>query len=149
MNSLMQVQAHPHAVAGSLKVGLRMTVAILILAASGFAQDLVTVHTHGKQNWPAAEADKIYLSACSAVQQEFSIHRPVRPRVTLVLGAEVNNIKFELQEIRLTHWDRNLFAQGVVMLAFQDLMPREERIAITKRAINWAQATVDVGELKR
>jgi len=149
MKTFVRIDAIPNAVAADLKGGLHLAIAILILIAFGLAQDMVTVHTHGKQTWPAAEVERIYLSACSAVQQEFQIHRLVRPQVTLLLGADVNTIQFEKLEIRLTHWDRELFAQGVVMLASQDLMPREERMAITKRAIRWAQATVDAAELKR
>jgi hypothetical protein len=44
----------------------------------------------------------------------------------------------------LTRWDRYLFAQGVVMLAFADLLTGDRKIAMTKRAVNWADSTVEI-----
>jgi len=37
----------------------------------------------------------------------------------------------------------DLLAQGVVIFAFQDLLPDEERMAVAKRAVTWADSTVD------
>jgi hypothetical protein len=99
---------------------LRFVIVVLILATACLAQEGLTVHRHGKQKWPAAEAQKIYSSACSVVQREFGGNRSVTPRVTLVLGADKNVVWLEEREIRLTKWDRYAFAQGVVMVAFQD-----------------------------
>ena len=98
---------------------LRFVIVVLILATACLAQEGLTVHRHGKQKWPAAEAQKIYSSACSVVQREFGGNRSVTPRVTLVLGADKNVVWLEDREIRLTKWDRYAFAQGVVMVAFQ------------------------------
>jgi len=36
-----------------------------------------------------------------------------------------------------------LFAQGVVMFAFEELLPAGERMAVAKRAVTWADSTVD------
>jgi len=69
---------------------LRFLIAVLVLATACFAQEGLTVQRNGKQKWPGAEAQKIYLSACSVVQREFGGNRPVAPRVTLVLGADKN-----------------------------------------------------------
>jgi hypothetical protein len=109
----------------------------------------LTVQNKGKQKWSAAQAQKIYLSACSAVQREFGSNRPVAPRVTLVLGAGKSEVWFQDQEIRLTKWDRYAFAQGVVWLAFVDLMPSQQRLAIAKQVVTWADATVDVEQLRK
>jgi hypothetical protein len=49
----------------------RLTVVVFLLAAGCWSQNLLTVQVKGKQKWPAEEADKLYLSACSAVQREF------------------------------------------------------------------------------
>ncbi|MGA8621921.1 MAG: hypothetical protein WB660_25775 [Candidatus Sulfotelmatobacter sp.] len=128
---------------------LRFLIVILISATACLAQDGLTVQNKGKQKWSAAQAQKIYLSACSAVQREFGSNRPVAPRVTLVLGASKNEVWFQDQEIRLTKWDRYAFAQGVVWLAFVDLMPSQQRLAIAKQVVTWADATVDVEQLRK
>ena len=95
---------------------------VLSLATACLAQEGLTIHSTVKQKWPAAEAEKIYLSACSAVQREFGSNRAVRPQVTVVLGADKDAVLFDEREIRLTKWDPHLFAQGVVVFAFEDLM---------------------------
>jgi hypothetical protein len=128
---------------------LRFLIVVLILATACLAQDGLIVQSKGKQKWPAAEAQKIYLSACSVVQREFGSNRPVAPRVTLVLGASKNEVWFQGPEIRLTKWDPYAFAQGVVWLAFLDLMPSQQRLAIAKQVVNWADTTVDVEQLRK
>jgi hypothetical protein len=128
---------------------LSLLMVFLILATVCLAQEGLTVQNKGKQKWPAAEAQKIYLSACSVVQREFGGHPPIAPRVTLVLGAGKNGVRFQEQEIRLTKWDRYLFAQGVVMLAFEDLMPLQQRMTMAKSAVTWADATVDVEQFRK
>ncbi len=127
---------------------LRFVIVVLILATACLAQEGLTVHSHGKQKWPAAEAQKIYSSACSVVQREFGGNRSVTPRVTLVLGADKNVVWLEEREIRLTKWDRYAFAQGVVMVAFQDLM-LDRSTAMAKRAVTWVDATVDTEQLAK
>jgi hypothetical protein len=128
---------------------LRMGIVVLSLATACLAQEGLTIHSKEKQKWPAAEAEKIYLSACSAVQREFGSNRAVRPQVTVVLGADKDAVLFDEREIRLTKWDRHLFAQGVVVFAFEDLMPVEQRLILAKRAVNWADATVEIERIDK
>jgi hypothetical protein len=71
---------------------LRFLIAVLVLATACFAQEGFTVQRNGKQKWPGAEAQKIYPSACSVVQREFGGNRSVAPQVTLVLGADKNEV---------------------------------------------------------
>ena len=122
---------------------------VLIFAATSSAQQGLSVRSNGKQKWPAAEAQKIYVSACSAVQREFGSKRPLAPQITLVLGAERDEVWFSGREVRLTRWNREVFAQGVVWLAFVDLMPSQQRLTIAQRAANWANSTVEVEQLKK
>ena len=63
--------------------------------------------------------------------------------MTLVVGAEQNGAYRDAKEIRLTKWDPYLFAQGVVFFAFEELLPEGERMAVAKRAITWADSTVE------
>ena len=101
---------------------MKFMISVLVLATACLAQEGMTVHFKGKQKWPAAEAEKIYFSACSAVQREFGGNRAVRPQVTVVLGADRDIVSLDEREIRLTKWDRHAFAQGVVVFAFEDLI---------------------------
>ena len=87
-----------------------LTLVVLILATVCLAQEGFTVHSKGKQKWPAAEPQKIYHSARSVLQREFDHNDLVAPRVTLTLGATKNEVWFDEREIRLTKWDRYLFA---------------------------------------
>jgi hypothetical protein len=128
---------------------LRLRIVVLSLATACLAQEGLTIHSKVKQKWPAAEAEKIYLSACSAVQREFGSNRAVTPQVTVVLGADKNAVLFDEREIRLTKWDPHLFAQGVVVFAFEDLMPVEQRLTLAKRAVNWADATVEIERVEK
>ena len=128
---------------------LRLEIVVLSLTTACLAQEGLTVHSKGKQKWPTAEAEKIYLSACSAVQREFGSNRATRPQVTIVLGADKNEVGYREREIRLTKWDRHLFAQGVVMFAFEDLLPIEQRLILAKRAVNWADATVEIERVEK
>lgn len=122
----------------------RLTVAVLVLAAGCCAQNLLTVPVKGRPKWPAAEVDKLYLSACLQVQREFGGTRPIRPQFTLVLGADKDQADLDRKEIRLIKWNPDLFAQGVVIFAFEDLMPLDQRMATARRAVNWARSTAEI-----
>ena len=89
-----------------------------------------------KERLSTPEAEKIYSSACSVVEREFDIKHPLHPQVRRVLGADKNEIWFVGREIRLTKWNSYAFAQGVVWLAFEDLIPSQQRLTIAKRAVN-------------
>ena len=127
----------------------RLTVVVLVLAAGCWAQNLLAVQVKGKERWPPEEADKLYLSACSAVQREFGDTRRVRPQITLVLGADKDEALWDKREIRLVKWNPDLFAQGVVVFAFEDLMPLDERMAVARRAVNWAGSTVEIKAISK
>jgi hypothetical protein len=132
-----------------MKNSMSLGIAVLSLATACFAQQGLTVRSEGKQKVPATEAEKIYLSACSVVQREFGDAKSVRPRVTLILGAKRDAIWFNNREIELTKWEPRLFAQGVVEFAFEDLMPVDQRRVLASRAVNWADATVNINELEK
>jgi hypothetical protein len=97
----------------------------------------------------APEMEKIYSSACAVVQREFDVGHPLHPQVRLVLGADKNEIRLVGREVRLTKWDRYAFAQGVVWLAFEDIMPSEQRLTIAKRAVSWADSTVEIESVSK
>ena len=127
----------------------RLTVGVLVLTVGCWAQSLVAVRAKGKQRWPAEEADKLYLSACSAVQREFGGTRSIRPQITLLLGADRDEAVLDSREIRLIKWNPDLFAQGVVLFAFEDLMPLDQRLAVARRAVNWAGSTIEIKAISK
>ena len=124
-------------------------VVLLMLTAASRAQDFFSVQVRGNQHWPAAEADKLYLSTCGLIQQEFGVAEPLRPQFTLVLGAKNDEAAYARREIRLTKWNPYLFAQGVAIFAFEDLMNRDRVLAIAKQAVTWSTATIDIKALSK
>ena len=119
-------------------------VAVLMLSIGSVAEEGLTIRNDANQKWPSAEAHKVYLSACAAVQREFGISRELRPQITLILGASKQGVDLDQREIRLAKWDQFLFAEGVVWLAFEELMPKKQLLDVAKRAVSWADATVDL-----
>ena len=129
---------------------VKITLLVLTFAAACSAQEaFVSVSTKGKQMWSLREVNKIYLSACSAVQREFGSSMALRPSIALLLGADKNAVDFNNKRVLLKRWDPNLFAQGVVILAFEDLLTPQRRMIMTNRAMNLAEATVDFREVQR
>ena len=128
---------------------VKFVISVLALAGAGLAQDGLTIDNKHKERLSTPEPEKIYSSACSVVEREFDIKHPLHPQVRLVLGADKNEIWFVGREIRLTKWNPYAFAQGVVWLAFEDLMPSQQRLTIAKRAVTWADSTVEIGRLAK
>ena len=73
----------------------------------------------------------------------------LHPSIGLVLGADKDAVDFNSKKVLLKRWDRNLFAQGVVVLAFEDLLTPQRKMIMTSRAVNLAKATVDVSEMQK
>ena len=128
---------------------VKFAISVFALAGAGLAQDGLTIDNRHKERFSTPEAEKIYSSACSVVEWEFDIKQPPHPQVRLVLGADKNEIWFVGREIRLTKWNPYAFAQGVVWLAFEDLMPSQQRLTIAKRAVTWADSTVEIERLAK
>jgi hypothetical protein len=126
---------------------VKFALSVLALAGAGLAQDGLTIDNKHKERLSTPEPEKIYSSACSVVEREFDIKHP--PQVRLVLGADKNEIWFVGRKIRLTKWNPYAFAQGVVWLAFEDLMPSQQRLTIAKRAVTWANSTVEIERLAK
>jgi hypothetical protein len=115
---------------------------------SASAEDLFPIDNPRNQTVPVSEAKTIYLSACRVVEQAFGQTDPIRPRLKLRLGSESDLVYFPKHEIQLKKWDKYKFAQGVVMLAADALLPQDKKISLTRLAILEAEGTVDVHDLK-
>ena len=129
-------------------INLAILSVTLAIACSG-QQALVSVSSSGTQKWSSAEVTKIYLSACSAVQREFGNSMVLRPPIRLLLGANKDAVDFNNKRVLLKRWDRTLFAQGVVILALEDLLTPQRKMIMTNRAVNLAEATVDIREMQK
>ena len=127
---------------------LTFVIVLLSLTTTCLAQEGLTVQSKGKQKLPVAEAQKIYASACAVVQREFGATHPVMPQMTLIVGANKNEVGVYERQIRLTKWDRGAFAQGVVILASTKVMV-DRRVSLAKRALTWADATVDAKQFHK
>ncbi len=126
---------------------VKFAISVLALATGCLAQEGLTIDNKHKERVSIPKAEQIYFSACSAVREEFDVRRSIPPRVKLILGADKNEVWVEGREIRLTKWDRYAFAEGVVQLAFEDIMPSQQRLTIAKRAIVRVDSTVEVERL--
>lgn len=134
----------------NVKNMLKLLMLLVALAGMGCAQEgAVSVHSEGKQKWSPSEVNRAYLSACTAVEREFGDRRRLRPNIALVLGADKDAVDFDKKTILLKRWDLGLFAEGVVILAFEGLLTPERKMMITNRAVNLAQATVNVSEITK
>jgi hypothetical protein len=128
---------------------MKFAISVLALAGACLAQEGLTIDNKHKERVSTPEAEKIYFSACAVVREEFDVKTPILPRVKLVLGTSKNGVLWDEREIWLTRWDPYLFAQGVVMLAFADLLTGDRRMVMTKRAMNWADSTVGIERLAK
>src|SRR3954462_5568575 len=67
---------------------VKAVMVVVVFACACCAQEaIVNVSSKGKQKWSRSEVDKIYLSACTAVQKEFGNGIILRPSIDLVLGS--------------------------------------------------------------
>ncbi|HXZ42540.1 MAG TPA: hypothetical protein VEG68_17500 [Terriglobales bacterium] len=93
------------------------------------------------------EAEKLYVSTCAVVQRDFPGSGELRPRFTVLLGTDRDEVH-GLTEIRLRQWNPGLFAQGVVILAFDQVLTSDVIRQMAKRGMQYANAVVDVHDLK-
>jgi hypothetical protein len=128
---------------------VKSAISVLALVGACIAQDGLAIDSKHKERVSTVEAEKIYSSACSVVEREFDIKHPLHPQVRLVLGADKNEIWSVGREIRLTKWNPYAFAQGVVWLAFEDLMPSQQSLTIAKRGVACAGSTVQIERLEK
>lgn len=129
--------------------GIRSALCLLILVTSCMAEEGLTIQNRSKEKVQEGEIQKLYASACAVVRQEFHDQHLDNPAMTLVIGADKDGMLEQEREIRLVRWNPYLFAQGVVMLAFQDLLPVQRKLNMTTRAVSQADATVAVQQLVR
>ena len=114
--------------------------------SAAVGQEFFTVRNQKKQKWPEAEANRLYLLASQAVEREFKLTRSVRPRFTLVLGFEGNQLDVNTGELRMAKWDRRIFADGVILFCMEQMLTPDTRLQLLRRTLLAAESVVDVDE---
>jgi hypothetical protein len=135
---------------------LKTVVAVIFLVSSSLGQSsnslFMVRHTKNPHFVLSAaqmgEAEKLYQSACVVVQQELHSNKTLHPRFTVVLGSERNEIHGET-ELWLKEWNPKLFTEAVVVFSFYEMLPVDLKIQLTKRALQYGAATVDVTQLRQ
>src|SRR5260370_28219997 len=117
--------------AGQQKVRMLKTIAaLLFLASTCIAQSSAdgffvvrNIKKPGTLLTPAQmrEAEKLYQSACAVVQRDFHGNAELHPRFTVLLGADRNEAHGRT-EIWLKQWSQTMFTEGVVVLAFGQVL---------------------------
>jgi hypothetical protein len=117
-------------------------------SSSRQAAEYLTIINPNHEKVSPEEIDKVYLRACEAAEKEFNRPTPIRPRLILRLGANGNVLRSPMQEVQLKKWDEYRFADAVVQLALHDKVTPEQRVRLSNAAINEAEATINICELK-
>ena len=120
---------------------------IALLTTASLGQNFA-VSNPKNLNFPVAEANRIYKCAAVTIQREFQQTEPVRPTFTLVLGVDRNQLDVATSQLRLVKWDTNLFAQGVVLFSFEQLMPEQRTARLVQRVLSQASAVVTPEEVR-
>ena len=92
------------------------------------------------------EAETLYRNTCAIVQRDFRSSSELHPRFVVVLGTEQDELYavHGKTEIRLRNWNPSRFTQGVVILAFREMLTADAIQQLAKRAVQYSNATVDV-----
>jgi hypothetical protein len=93
------------------------------------------------------EAEKLYRNTCAVVQRDFHSRAELHPKFTVIVGSEHNEVHGRT-EIWLTKWNPVVFAQGVVVVAFDQILTSDAIQQLAKWAVQSSEATVDVADLK-
>jgi len=101
---------------------LGLTIAVLFVATTGWTQDRLILSGNVSPQ-VGQEARMLYAAVCITAEREFGATRPLKPTVFLVVGANQDALDWEGNRIKLRKWDPYLFSQGVIALAYRQLMP--------------------------
>jgi len=101
---------------------------------------------------PELVASRIYTQACDLLARSIRPEHPpvLRPKFRLVLGAETDEFVRDaaVTEIHLKSWNPEKFAQGVVVVALRDLVPRPHLARLARLSVSMAGSTVDISEIQ-
>lgn len=143
---------------------LKIFVTLIVLASAGLAQSSsdgsfsVRHSKNANVSLSPAEmrqAENLYSMACAVVKHDFhSGAGELHPRFTVVIGAENNEVHSARMkhdsdaELWMKKWNPMVFAQGVVVLAFDEMLTRDVITQLGNRAVRYSNATVDASDFK-
>jgi hypothetical protein len=129
--------------------------AFTCLGAESIAQVVVPFEVSNPKHlsWPVEEAGRIYDSACRLVARSVRTEQMPhpQPKFVLVLGAKADQMvrAGANSEIHLRKWDPARFAEAMVLLALRDAATNEDVLNLARQALNAAESTVSVSELRQ
>jgi len=130
---------------------LRILLALLILTSAALAQSAsdgsFSVRDIAHANpvlTPAQlrEAENIYQNACAVVLHDFHSSELRNPHVDVIVGTDRDLIHGR-SEIWMKKWDRDKFAQGIVLLLLLNTDAIEQ---LGRRAVRYSDATINVSK---
>jgi uncharacterized protein YpbB len=135
---------------------------ILVLSSATLAQSSsdgsFSVHDFKNASYPLRpaqmrQAERIYHSVCAIVQHDFhSGASELHPHFTVVIGTEryeVHSRQTQVGEIWMKKWDPIEFAQGVVVLAFDQMLTQDVIVQLGNRGFRQSNSAVDVADLSK
>lgn len=140
----------------------RRQVGFLLVVLCGFAclaersraQAIVPFEVSNPKHlsWSVEEAGRIYDSACRLMARSVRPEQSqLQPKFVLVLGAKADQmVRADANsEIHLRKWDPARFAEALVMLTLRDVVKNEDVIHLAREALNAAESTASVNELRQ
>jgi hypothetical protein len=94
------------------------------------------------------QAEKLYQSACTIVKNDFHGAMDLHPRFTVIIGTDHNEVHGR-SEIWLKQWNPAVFTEGVVVLAFEQVLTPDTIKQLGERAVRYTDATIDVADVRR
>lgn len=88
------------------------------------------------------EAESIYLNACAIVQHDFHSSDLKHPHVDVIVGTD-RDLVHGRSEMWMTKWDKDKFAQGIVLLLLLNTDVVEQ---LSSRAVRYSNATINVSK---
>jgi hypothetical protein len=99
-----------------------------------------------------SEAESIYRNVCTLVQREFRRGAvELHPHFTVVIGTDRNEVhsrRMQGEEIWMKKWDPITFAEGVVVLSFDEMLTHDVIAQLSNKGLRLSSAAVDVADLK-
>jgi len=132
---------------------LKIIVALLLLTSTLVAQSSsngsFSIHDIAHSNavlTPAQlhEAESIYQNACAVVQHDFHSSELKHPHVDVIVGTD-RDLVHGRSEIWMKKWDRDKFAQGIVLLLLLNTDVIEQ---LSSRAVRYSNTTINVSTMK-
>jgi hypothetical protein len=132
---------------------VKVFVALLVVTSVAFAQSSsdgsFSVHDIAHSNavlTPAQlrEAESIYQNACAVVQHDFHSGDLKHSHVDVIVGTD-RDLVHGRSEIWMTKWNRDRFAQGIVLLLLLNTDVIEQ---LGSRAVRYSSATINVSTMK-